>query len=150
MFISCACGEYQQLVRRTAGRGNNRVDSNPWDLKIKRLRQRVRDLEEIQRLRQRIRDLEGIKRLRQRVKDLELQRDRRIKETESGRVVRNDVNEEEEHPFGRSHTRFHEPIYQECLSEDKPRFDEDGIIPDEEEYMFVHQVLNGVTILVNK
>ncbi|KAJ0711542.1 hypothetical protein HanOQP8_Chr09g0325031 [Helianthus annuus] len=150
MFVSCARGEDRHAVRRTADRGNDRVDSNPRDLKIKRLRQRVRDLEEIQRLRQRVRDLKEIKRIRQRVQDLELQRDRRIKETESGRVVRNDVNEEEEHPFGHSHTRFHEPIYQECLSKDEPRFDEDGIIPDEEECMFVHQVLNGVTIHVNK
>ncbi|MFS7996610.1 hypothetical protein Hanom_Chr12g01131911 [Helianthus anomalus] len=93
---SRARGEDRRHVRRTADRGNDRVDSDPRDLEqIKRLRQRVRDLEEIKRLRQRVRDLKKIKRLRQRVRDLELQRERRVMETESGPIVRDDVNEED-------------------------------------------------------
>ncbi|KAJ0477400.1 hypothetical protein HanRHA438_Chr13g0605811 [Helianthus annuus] len=112
---------------------------------IRRLRQRVRDLEEIRRLRQRVRDLEEIRRLRQRVRDLELQRERRVMETESGPIVRDDVNEEEENPFGRYPPRFYEPIYQENLSEEEPRFDEDRIEFDEEECSLVQMILSGIT-----
>ncbi|MFS7922731.1 hypothetical protein Hanom_Chr03g00252441 [Helianthus anomalus] len=87
VFHSRARGEDRRPVRRTADRGNDRVVSDSWDLKIKRLRQRVRDLEEIKRLRQRVQDLEEIKRLRQRVRDLELRREIGVKETESGTIV---------------------------------------------------------------
>ncbi|KAJ0616329.1 hypothetical protein HanIR_Chr02g0089401 [Helianthus annuus] len=61
MFVSRARGEDRRPVRRTADQGNDKVDSDPRDLKIKRLRQRVRDLElqhEIIQLKQRVRDLE--------------------------------------------------------------------------------------------
>ncbi|MFS7980611.1 hypothetical protein Hanom_Chr10g00941411 [Helianthus anomalus] len=102
--------EDRRPVRRTADRGNDKVDSDSWDLKIKRLRQRI-------------------KRLRQRVRDLELRRETRIKETESGTIDWDDVNEEEEHPLCHTHPRFFEPIYQECLTDDEP--DSSNIVWDE-------------------
>ncbi|KAJ0501688.1 hypothetical protein HanRHA438_Chr11g0505211 [Helianthus annuus] len=129
VFYSRACGEDRHPTRRVADRGSDGLYLDPRDLKIKRLRQRVRDLEEIKRLRQRVRDLEEIKRLRQRVRDLELQREMRVKETESGTVIRDDVNEEEEYPFGHPHPRFYEPIYQESLTDDEP--DSSNIVWDE-------------------
>ncbi|KAJ0546934.1 hypothetical protein HanIR_Chr08g0366431 [Helianthus annuus] len=148
---SRACGDRLNCDRRSACRGNEIRNRDPRDIiKIKRLRQRVQDLEEIKRLRQRVRDLEEIKRLCQRVRDLELQRERRVMETESRSIVRDDVNEEEENPFGRYPPRVYEPIYQESLWEDKPRFDEDGIEPDEEECSFVLEVHSGITILKEK
>ncbi|KAI7724500.1 hypothetical protein M8C21_028981, partial [Ambrosia artemisiifolia] len=83
--------------------------------------------------------------LRQRVRDLELRRERRVKETESRHIVRDDVTEEEEYPFNRHPPRFYEPINHDCLSEDKPRFDEDGIEPDPKECLFVQKFLNRTT-----
>ncbi|KAJ0855839.1 hypothetical protein HanRHA438_Chr14g0677711 [Helianthus annuus] len=146
VFSSRARGEDRHPTRRVADRGSDRVYLDPRDLKIERLRQRVRDLEEIRRLRQRVRDLEEIRRLQQRVRDLELKWEMRVKETESGTIVRDDVNEEEEHPFCHSHPRFPEPFGQDCFSEERPRFDKDGIEPDEEECLFVRRALSGVTI----
>ncbi|KAJ0705424.1 hypothetical protein HanPI659440_Chr14g0573311 [Helianthus annuus] len=143
VFYSRARGEDRHPTRRVADRGSDGIYLDPRDLKIKRLRQLVRDLEEIKRLR-RVRDLEDIKRLRQRVRDLELKREMRVKETESETIVRDDVNEEEEYPFDHPHPRFNEPIYQESFSEDEPRFDVDGIEPDEEEYLWARQAVNGV------
>ncbi|KAJ0717059.1 hypothetical protein HanPI659440_Chr13g0519381 [Helianthus annuus] len=130
MFVSRAHGEDRRHVRRTAERGNDRVDSDPRDLEeIKWLRQRVRDLEEIKRLRQRVRDLEKIKRLRQRVRDLELKWEMCFKVTESVPIVWDDVNEEEERPFCHPHPRFFEPIYHESLIDDEP--DSSNIVWDE-------------------
>ncbi|KAM0041623.1 hypothetical protein Hdeb2414_s0011g00368421 [Helianthus debilis subsp. tardiflorus] len=145
VFYSRACGEDRHPTRRVADRGSDGVYLDPQDFKIKRLRQRIRDFEEIERLRQRVRDLEEIRRLRQRVRDLELQRERRVMGTESLHIVRDDVNEEE-NPFGRYPPRFYEPIYQENLSEEEPRFDEDGIEPGEEECLWVLKALSSLTI----
>ncbi|KAI7733922.1 hypothetical protein M8C21_032041, partial [Ambrosia artemisiifolia] len=52
-------------------------------------------------------------------RDLELQRETRVKETESGSVVWDDVNEEEEHPFRYPHHLFFEPINHESLTDDE-------------------------------
>ncbi|MFS7998557.1 hypothetical protein Hanom_Chr12g01155261 [Helianthus anomalus] len=100
------------LVRRVADRG---IDKNIGDSRVRgdrlncdrrstnrgnEIRNRdPRDIIKIQRLRQRVRDIEEIKQFRQRVRVLELRRDMRVKETESGTIVRDNVNEEEEHPF---------------------------------------------------
>ncbi|KAJ0508896.1 hypothetical protein HanIR_Chr11g0522511 [Helianthus annuus] len=139
-------GDRLNCDSRSAGRGNEISYRDPRDIiKIEKLRKRVRDLEEIRRLCQRVRDLEEIRRLRQRVRDLELQRERRVMETESGPIVRDDVNEEEENPFGRYPPRFYEPVYQENLSEEEPRFDEDRIEFDEEECSLVQTILSGIT-----
>ncbi|KAI7727732.1 hypothetical protein M8C21_005991 [Ambrosia artemisiifolia] len=62
---------------------------------------------------------DGPKRLRQRVRDLELQRETRVKETKSGSIVWDDVNEEEEHPFRYPHHLFFEPINHESLTDDE-------------------------------
>ncbi|KAJ0589423.1 hypothetical protein HanIR_Chr04g0186061 [Helianthus annuus] len=145
VFYSRACGEDRHPTRRVADRGSDGVYLDPRDFKINRLRQRIRDFEEIKRLRQRVRDLEEIGRLRQRVRDLELQRERRVMGTESLHIIRDDVNEEE-NPFGRYPPRFYEPIYQENLSEEEPRFDEDGIEPGEEECLWVLKALSSLTI----
>ncbi|KAM0020464.1 hypothetical protein Hdeb2414_s0025g00667421 [Helianthus debilis subsp. tardiflorus] len=143
---SCARGEDRRHVRRTADRGNDRVDPDSWDLKIKRLRQRVRDLEEIRRLRQRVRDLEEIKRLRQRVRDLDLQQEMRKTETELSTIVWDEGGDGEQQPFSRHPHRFLEPIYLKSEPEDKPKFDEDGMLPDEEEYYWSQQAVNGTNL----
>ncbi|XP_076886941.1 uncharacterized protein LOC143536957 [Bidens hawaiensis] len=101
----------------------------------------------IKRLRQRVRDLEEIRRLRQRVQDLELKREMFNTETESSTVVWDEGDDGEEHPFSRHPPRFSEPIYSEGVSEDEPRFDEDGTTPDEEECLFVHKVLNHIPVM---
>ncbi|MFS7955792.1 hypothetical protein Hanom_Chr07g00646741 [Helianthus anomalus] len=64
---SHARGEDRHLTCRIADRGSGRVGIDSRDFEIKRLQQRVLDLEEIKRLRQRVRHLEEIKWLRQRV-----------------------------------------------------------------------------------
>ncbi|KAJ0430379.1 hypothetical protein HanHA300_Chr17g0668381 [Helianthus annuus] len=144
-------GDRLNCDRRSADRGNEIRNRDPCDInKIKRLRQRVQDLEEIKRLRQRVRDLKEIRRLHQRVRDLELQPEMRKTETESSTVVWDEGGDGEEHPFGRHPPWFYEPIYQESLWEDKPRFDQDGIEPDEEEYSFLLEVLSGITVLKEK
>ncbi|MFS7908897.1 hypothetical protein Hanom_Chr01g00088451 [Helianthus anomalus] len=71
-------------------------------------------------------------------------------ETKSGSIVRDVVNKPEENSFGRYPLRFYEAIYQENLSEEEPRFDEDGIEPDEEECSLVQTLLNGTTIQENE
>ncbi|KAJ0580859.1 hypothetical protein HanHA300_Chr04g0134181 [Helianthus annuus] len=142
---SHARGEDRHLTRRIADRGSGRVGVDSRDFEIKRLRQRVLDLEVIKRLTQRVQDLEEIKRLCQRVRDLELRWEIRFKETESGTIVWDDVNEEGMHPFCYPHPWFYEPIYQEILSEEKPRFDEDAIEPDEEGCSLVQTLLDGTT-----
>ncbi|KAJ0728150.1 hypothetical protein HanLR1_Chr07g0238321 [Helianthus annuus] len=127
-------GDRLNYDHRSAGRGNEIRNRDPRDIiKIKRLRQRVQDLEEI-------------KRLRQRVRDLELQWEMCKTETKSSTIVWDEGGDGEEHPFGHNPPRFYEPIYQESLSEEEPRFDEDGIKPNEEEYVFVQNVLNGTTV----
>ncbi|KAJ0710992.1 hypothetical protein HanOQP8_Chr09g0318841 [Helianthus annuus] len=139
-------GDRLNYDRRSAGRGNEISHRDPRDIiKIEKLRKRVRDLEEIRRLRQRVRDLEEIRWLRQRVRDLELQREMRVKETESGTIVWDDENEEEEHPFCHPHPRILKPLGQDCLSEEEPIFDEDGIEPDEKECLLVREVLSGIS-----
>ncbi|XP_076932041.1 uncharacterized protein LOC143597415 [Bidens hawaiensis] len=75
----------------------------------------------------------------------------RVKDTESGTVVWDDVNEEEEHPFHHPDPRFDEPIYeheygQEFLPNEEPQFDEDGFSPDEEECLLVRMALIGNTV----
>ncbi|MFS7920278.1 hypothetical protein Hanom_Chr03g00222631 [Helianthus anomalus] len=132
--------------REVADRGSDGVYLDPWDVKIKRFRQRIRDLEDIKRLRQLVRDLEEIRRLRQRVRDLDLQRERRIMETQSGPIVRDDVNEEEENPFGCYPPRFYKPTYQECMAENPLKFDTYGIEPNVEECAFVQKVFSGIAI----
>ncbi|KAJ0557435.1 hypothetical protein HanIR_Chr07g0325111 [Helianthus annuus] len=101
MFVSRARGEDRYPVRRTADRGNDRVDSDPRDLKIMRLRQRVRDLElqhEIIRLKQRIRDLE----------DSSL-----WKETEPEKPVRDELSGDEEHATNGDIIYDSPPVYDE-------------------------------------
>ncbi|MFS7934956.1 hypothetical protein Hanom_Chr05g00397751 [Helianthus anomalus] len=147
VFYSRARGEDRHPTRRVADRGSDGVYLDPRDLKIKRLRQRVRDLEEIRRLRQRVRDLEEIRRLQQQVRDIELQQERHVMETKSRLIAWDHVNKEEENPFSRYPPRFYELNYHECLSEDEPRFDEDGSEPEEEECSFVWEVLNGIPII---
>ncbi|MFS8022334.1 hypothetical protein Hanom_Chr16g01438261 [Helianthus anomalus] len=66
--------------------------------------------------------------------------------TESQPIIRDDVNEEEENPFGHYPPQFYEPIYQENLSEEEPRFDEDGIEPGEEECLWVLKAISSLTI----
>ncbi|MFS7954011.1 hypothetical protein Hanom_Chr07g00625311 [Helianthus anomalus] len=96
-------GDRLNCDRKSAWRLNEIGNRDPWDIiKIKRLRQRVRDLEEIRRLHQRVRDLE-------------LQRQMRKTETESSTVVWDEGGDEEEHSFSRDQHRFYEPIYQEFL-----------------------------------
>ncbi|KAM0062008.1 hypothetical protein Hdeb2414_s0004g00143001 [Helianthus debilis subsp. tardiflorus] len=148
-------GEDRHPTRRVADRGSGGVYLDPGDLKIKRLQQRVRDLEEIRRLRQRVPDLEEIRRLRQRVQDLEVQQEMSKAETESSTVVWDEGDDGEEHPFEHHPPRFLEPIYedefgQECFLVDEPRFDEDVIEPDEEECLFIQMTLSGTTIQENE
>ncbi|KAJ0439656.1 hypothetical protein HanHA300_Chr16g0627731 [Helianthus annuus] len=148
---SRVCGDRLNRDRRSAGRGNEIGNRDPQDvIKIKRLRNRVRDLEEIKRLQQRVRDLEEIRRLRQRVRDLELQQGMCNTKTELSTIVWDEGGDGEEHSFGHYPPRFYEPIYHMNLSEEEPRFDEDGIEPDEEECTFMQKVLNGTTIQGNK
>lgn len=140
MFVSRARGEDRRPVCRTADRGNNGADSDPRDLKIKLLRQRVRDLE-IQ---------QEIRRLRQRVRNLELQREMRKTETESSTIVRDEGDGGKQQPFGYHPSQFYEPICEDqlgpvCLSEVKPMYDEDGIDCDEKEYSLVQTFLSGIT-----
>ncbi|KAD7117439.1 hypothetical protein E3N88_04707 [Mikania micrantha] len=125
--------------RRFADRGNEIRSRDPRDiLKIKRLRQRVRDLE-IQ---------QEIKRLRQRVRNLELKREMRKTETESSTVVRDEGDGGEQQPFSPSPRppRFFEPIYPEGVSEDVPIFDEDGSDCDEKECSLLQKLLCAVTV----
>nr|GEY30385.1 reverse transcriptase domain-containing protein [Tanacetum cinerariifolium] len=104
--------------RRSADRGNEKVDRDPGNIsEIKGLRRRVQDLEIQHEIRQ----------IRKRIRELELQREMR-KETESRYVVRDDVNEEEEYPSFDSYPRSFEPIYQDIFSEDEPRFDEEEVV----------------------
>nr|GEZ20247.1 RNA-directed DNA polymerase, eukaryota, reverse transcriptase zinc-binding domain protein [Tanacetum cinerariifolium] len=104
--------------RRSADRGNKKVDRYPGNIsKIKGLRRRVRNLEIQYEIRQ----------IRKRIRELELQREMR-KETESRYVVRDDVNEEEEHPSFDSYPRPFEPIYPDIFLEDEPRFDEEEVV----------------------
>ncbi|KAI3804306.1 hypothetical protein L1987_25752 [Smallanthus sonchifolius] len=121
VFYSHARGEDQPSTRRVADRGSGGVGPDPWDHKIKRLRQRVRNLE-IQ---------QEIKRLRQRIQDLELQRETRKTETESSTVVRDEGGDREQYPFGCHPPRFSEPIYQESLTDDEP--DSSTVVWDESE-----------------
>nr|GEW08190.1 reverse transcriptase domain-containing protein [Tanacetum cinerariifolium] len=104
--------------RRSADRGNEKVDRDPGNIsEIKGLRRRVQDLEIQHEIRQ----------IRKRIRELELQRDMR-KETESRYVIRDDVNEEEEYPSFDSYPRSFEPIYPDIFLEDKPRFDEEAVV----------------------
>nr|GEY46507.1 nucleotide-binding alpha-beta plait domain-containing protein [Tanacetum cinerariifolium] len=83
---SRACGDRFYHNRRSADRGNEKVDRDPGNIsEIKGLRRQVQDLEIQHEIRQ----------IRKRIRELELQREMR-KETESRYVVRDDVNEEEE------------------------------------------------------
>ncbi|KAJ0948727.1 hypothetical protein HanRHA438_Chr01g0030921 [Helianthus annuus] len=108
---SRARGEDRSPVRRTADRGNDKADSEPRDLKIKRIRQRVRDLElqnEIRQLKQRIRDLEDSS---------------SWKETEPEEPVGDELSDDEEHPTN-----------DDTIYDSPPVFDEYG---DEEWYSWV-------------
>ncbi|KAJ0452485.1 hypothetical protein HanHA300_Chr15g0579461 [Helianthus annuus] len=130
IFYSRARGEDRHPTRRVADRGSDGVYLDPRDLKIKRLRQRVRDFEEIRRLHQRVRDLEEIRRLQQQVRDLELQQEMCKAETELSTVVWDKGDDGEEHPFKHRPPQFLEPVYedefgQECFLADEPKFDED-------------------------
>ncbi|KAJ0728149.1 hypothetical protein HanLR1_Chr07g0238311 [Helianthus annuus] len=137
-------GDRLNRDRRSAGRGNEIGNCDPRDIiQIKRLRQRVGDLEEIKRLQQRIRDLEEIRRLHQRVRDLELQREMRNMETESSTVVWDKGGDREQQPCSRHPHRFSEPTYPDFPSENQPQ---DEIEPDEEECSFVRKVLSGITV----
>ncbi|KAJ0534065.1 hypothetical protein HanIR_Chr09g0415581 [Helianthus annuus] len=141
---SCVRGDRLNRDRRSAGRGNETRNRDPRDIiKIKILRQRVRDLEEIKRFRQRVQDLEEIRRLRQHVRDLELQQEMRKTETESSTIVWDEGGDGEQQPFSRHSHRFLEPIYPESEPEDEPKFDEDGMLPDEGEYYWLQQAVNG-------
>nr|GEX49921.1 TATA-binding protein-associated factor BTAF1 isoform X1 [Tanacetum cinerariifolium] len=104
--------------RRSADRGNEKVDHDPGNIsEIKGLRRRVWDLEIQHEIRQ----------IRKRIRELVLQREM-WKETESRYVVRDDVNEEEEYPSFDSYPRSFEPIYPDIFSEDEPRFDEEEVV----------------------
>ncbi|KAJ0925046.1 hypothetical protein HanRHA438_Chr04g0155181 [Helianthus annuus] len=108
---SRARGEDRCPVRRIADRGNGKADSDPRDLKIKRLRQRVRDLElqiEIRQLKQMIRDLKDSS---------------SWKETEPDEAVRDELSDDEEHPTN-----------DDTIYDSPPVFDEYG---DEEWYSWV-------------
>ncbi|XP_021970728.1 uncharacterized protein LOC110865711 [Helianthus annuus] len=103
---SRARGEDRRPVRRTADRGNIGVDPDPRDLKIKRLRQRVRDLElqhEIRQLKQRIQDLEDSS---------------SWKETEPEELVRDKLSGDEENPTNDDTIFDSSPTYDEYKDEE--------------------------------
>ncbi|KAJ0624667.1 hypothetical protein HanIR_Chr01g0045501 [Helianthus annuus] len=115
-------GDRLNRDHRSAGRGNENGNRDPGDiLKIKRLRQQVRDLElrhEIQQLKQRIRDLEDSS---------------SWKETEPEKPVWDELTGDEEHPI-RGDFIYHSP----------PCFDnyEDEEV-SREDYLWVTNALNG-------
>nr|GFA23667.1 reverse transcriptase domain-containing protein [Tanacetum cinerariifolium] len=96
--------DHHRQGRRFAAGGNGHDGRDPRDVKIERLRQRVRDLEIQHEIRQ----------IRKRIRELELQRD--------------DVNEEEVYPSFDSYPQSFEPIYPDIFSEDEPRFDEEEVV----------------------
>ncbi|KAJ0920059.1 hypothetical protein HanRHA438_Chr05g0236681 [Helianthus annuus] len=64
-------------------------------------------------------------------------------ETESSTIVWDEGGDREQQPFSRHPYRFLEPIYPESEPEDEPKFDEDGMLPDEGEYYWSQQAVNG-------
>nr|GEU80588.1 reverse transcriptase domain-containing protein [Tanacetum cinerariifolium] len=85
--------------RRSADRGNEKVDCDPWNIsEIKGLRRRVRDLEIQHEIRQ----------IWKRIRELKLQQEL-TKETESEPIIWDIEDEEEEYPFVNKYPSLQEP-----------------------------------------
>ncbi|MFS7900270.1 hypothetical protein Hanom_Chr00s103575g01804871 [Helianthus anomalus] len=103
---SRARGEDKYPSRRIADRGSGRVGAEPRDFKIRRLQQRVRDLElqnEIHRLKQRIHDLEAPS---------------TWEETEPEGFVGDELSGDEEHPTNGDTIYDSPPVYDEYRDEE--------------------------------
>nr|GFA53075.1 nucleotide-binding alpha-beta plait domain-containing protein [Tanacetum cinerariifolium] len=96
---SCACGDRFYHNRRSADRGNEKVDHDPGNIsEIKGLRRRVQDLEIQHEIRQ----------IRKRIQELELQREMR-KEIKSKPIIWDIGYEEKEYPFVNKYPSLQEP-----------------------------------------
>ncbi|MFS7933261.1 hypothetical protein Hanom_Chr04g00377621 [Helianthus anomalus] len=120
--------------QRIADRGSGRVGVDPRDIKIRILRQRVRDLElkhEIQRLKQWIHDLEALS---------------TWDETKPEEFVGDKLSGDEEHPTNGDAIYDSPPMYDEYGDEDWYSWVTGGDLPGDEWGFKIHNVEGDTTV----